>query len=309
MEKGQKQNAAYRYVMTCLLLAFLGTFSQAQEKYYGMIGYGAGIKTFSQAYGTYSGSNPPVDITSLDLKNDRMAYSNWKIKAGLLGDGYLFDVDLTGAFTSVALAVYEYVKDEPVKRESFPEVGKLKKVAENTRNDAYGYGYDFNVFSMEFGAGAEGWLVSAYAGYSKIGTGTFKNTTGTNSNSQLFVTMRENGIGHLGLGLHKIIGDDEKMAQLSLRVNRMIVRSGWEYYTKEERRRGLEIYPSARIFLGESYGLYAELYYKFQRFKDFKTPADWAPANASQEFDEGLLPGSTSHVVGLTLGFFMPYSD
>ena len=113
-------------------------------------------------------------------------------------------------------------------------------------------------------------------------------------------------MGHLGLGLHKVLGDEDQMSVISFRVNRLRFRTYGNYLPDKAKRRGLEIHPSARLFFGDRYGLYLEAFYKFQLFKPFNTDVTW---NYNFSGETGTLPGSNSHVFGINLGFFMPYAN
>lgn len=293
-----------------LLGIFLGSIICTGQKTFATLGYTMATTSWNKAYYPhYSYHSIPNDLSQADFARDRMFFGNWHVKMGLIDEGAYFDSDLSWLGQTFVTSLYEWAANRNVKPNHQVGVGRLRKLQKNFENFAVNndsmeaFAIDANMWSMELAFGKK-FLVGGYFGTSGLGIDdgdlNYANTGGTTSvgfapNSYIY--------GQLGLGFHYALMEDDYNALISLRANRLRV---WKSSTEGEyKRTGLEIYPSLRVWIGETAGLYLDMSYRYRMFFDKQVVDYWS--DQADGTIEGTLPGFSSHQLSLTLGLFIPY--
>lgn len=296
-----------------LILILFGTFiSYAQPESYVVIGYGAEFNGFNKAYkhwnsAFYSIHDQPVtilngdgtsqiDYTGISFDRDRFNTTNWVFKMGMITDEIYFESDMSMLAQELFAVGYEWVANKNLKPTLHYGTGKLRKIDDNTGIDsAYGLGSAGTLWNLDLGFGGS-FKVGPYTGFSGLATHSFKNVAQTSASTQETYQLFEQGMvfGSLGIGFHYSF---ENQALLSLRVNRIRTRSKKGYFSNSDYDpwRGIEIYPSLKIWGGDDAGIFVEVFGKYYIFSEYENP-------------EVILPGFNFSTVGVSLGFYIPYN-
>ncbi len=296
-----------------LLALFLGIFFNglAQPESYVVIGYGAEFNSFSKAYknwnsafmsqqaqpvtNTSSDGTVQIDYSNVPFSQDKFNTTNWVFKMGLLTEGVYFESDMSMLAQELFAVGYEWVADKNLRPTLHYGTAKLRKIDENTGIDsAYGLGSAGNLWNLDFGFGGN-FMIGPYTGFSALSTHSFDNIAVATASNQETYRLFDNGMvfGSLGIGLHY---NFENQALLSLRVNRIRTRSKKGYFGNEDYDpwRGVEIYPSLKVWGGDEAGVYLEVFGKYYIFPKYENP-------------EVILPDFTFSTIGVSLGFYIPY--
>lgn len=285
------------------------SFSQPEP--YLVLGYGFEFNSWSKAYSHWNSANSSIsaqptfttidgitqyDYTGVNFQKDKFNSTNWVFKMGYLGDGFYFESDMSYIFQELGAVFYEYVANKDLRPKLHYGIGSLRKIEQNTGIDsASGYGYAANLWNMEFGFGGGNFKVGPYTGFSALDVDYFRNVSSPYATNSATYKLNDPGLvfGSLGLGFHYSF---ENQALLSLRFNRIRTRSTKGVFSNKDYEpwRGLEIYPSLKLFAGDDAGFYLEIFGKYYMFSDYESP-------------EYKLPEFNFNMFGISLGFYVPY--
>ncbi|CAG5078194.1 hypothetical protein [Parvicella tangerina] len=294
-----------------ILLACSAFTAYAQPESYVVIGYGAEFNSFSKAYKNWnsafnsqnaqpvtimnSDGTTQTDYTPVEFDKDKFNTTNWVFKMGVLTEGFYFESDMSMLMQELFAVGYEWVADKDLKPTLHYGTAKLRKIDENTGIDsAYGLGSAGNLWNLDFGFGGN-FMVGPYTGFSALSTHAFDNVGSIYATNQETYRLFDDGMvfGSLGIGFHMNI---ENQALVSLRVNRIRTRSKKGFFSNDEYEpwRGIEIYPSLKVWGGDEAGIYLEVFGKYYIFPEYENP-------------EVIMPGFNFSTVGVSLGFYIPY--
>ena len=286
-----------------LILVILSVQSSAQVGDIGthfIVGYGAGTNSFSNAYVTnVSIGSMPLDLTSLEFQKDRFNHSSFILKASRWDDGFFIDSDVSYLSSIIGEGLRSVIKGNGFKKTNTSSTGQLKKIDENTRDDAEGLGKQADIIRVEFGVGDGGYYLGGVWGFGSWG---IEDLSGTGSpslaNSDVYVNATASTTHTIGLSFTKDFEHKIGIGMLSTQINTVAMR----YKGNDElKRRGIESKTILKLYTSQNPGLYVDAFYRFQRFKKFERPGNWSN---NYNGENGTVPKIITHAIGVNVGFY-----
>ncbi len=293
--------------VTLLVASFLisiVSMAQGEIGRHFVLGYGLGSTNISNAYSGFyhKDATLPMDLTTMDFHKDKFNHTSWMLRSSYWDENIYIDSELSYFMSLLTGLIGSGIKGEKFNPGNLAGAGKLKKLGENTSQDAIGYGMQAPIIMVDIAVGADYWYLGGIWGFSSWGLDELSGTsTGRPQGSRIYINEERNTLRHLGLSIKRGLDTRFGPSILSLEVNHLKMK----YKNAEDvKRNGIESRLSYKAYTDGYKGLYAELFYRIQRFKKFERPANWV-RNSNGE--NGFVPGITMSGFGLNVGFYFDY--